>query len=158
MTKRKKDHSKRLYLRFVPVEAVAFVGADGGLVALMLGELRSVIEDFLSLELIARHLLYQEAHSVSQHVSDLNKKLKKTKKKKQHTKSQSVLKAVTQDLEQTNFIHTSLLFTLRWLSICLSRVLATLISLEDIIFLFRMARGTSGLGVRSTSLTRGVDI
>jgi len=44
------------------------------------------------------------------------------------------------------------LFTLRWESISISSPLATRMSLEAIIFLLRMARGTSGLGVRSRFL------
>lgn len=42
-----------------------------------------------------------------------------------------------------------LVFTLRWVLISISIPLATLISLEAINFLLSMARGTSGLGVRS---------
>lgn len=64
--------SVRLYLGFVPVEAVVFVVLDCSLVALVLGQLGSVVEDLVGLELIAGHPLDHLAHSVSQHLPDLN--------------------------------------------------------------------------------------
>lgn len=62
----------QLYLSLVPVEAVVFVVGEGSLVALMLGEFGSFVENLLGLENIAGHTLNHLAHSVSQHLPDLH--------------------------------------------------------------------------------------
>lgn len=61
-----------MHLSFVPVEAVVFVVVDCSLVALMLGQFGSVVENFLGLELITGHPLDHLVHILSQHLPDLN--------------------------------------------------------------------------------------
>lgn len=62
----------QLYLSFVPVEAVVFVVVECILVALMLGEFGSLVENLLGLQLTAGHPLDHLAHSLSQQLLDLN--------------------------------------------------------------------------------------
>lgn len=60
------------YLRLVPVEAAAFVVVDSGLVAAILGEFGSVVQNLLRLQHAAGHLLHDVAHGLSQSLLDLN--------------------------------------------------------------------------------------
>lgn len=62
-----------LYLRFVPVEAVVFVVVDCSPVALVVGQIRSFIENLLRHELIACHSLDHFAHSLSQSLPHLKR-------------------------------------------------------------------------------------
>lgn len=66
------DSRVRLYLGFVPVEAVVFVVVDRRLVALMLGQVGSGVENLLGLELIVGHLLHDFSHRISHNLPDLN--------------------------------------------------------------------------------------
>lgn len=122
----------------MPVEAVAFVVIHCSLVALMLGEVSPFVQNLLSLEPIAGHLFNHFAHGVGQQLSDLIKS------------STHIVRARNMDLVTVNAEDkkSASLRTLRCTLISISRPLAALISFEDISFLLRMARGTSGLGVR----------
>lgn len=62
----------QLYLSFVPVEAVVFVVVDRSLVALMLGQVCSGVENLLGLVFIVGHLLHNFAHRLSHHLPELN--------------------------------------------------------------------------------------
>lgn len=68
----KKEPPDQLYLGSVPVEAVVLVVVDCGLVALMLGQVGSAVQNVLGLELVAGHPLSHLAHGLSQHLPDLN--------------------------------------------------------------------------------------
>ena len=66
------DPSAQLYLSFVPVEAVVFEVVECSLVASVLGEIGSLVENLLGLELTAGHPLHHFTHGISHRLPDLN--------------------------------------------------------------------------------------
>lgn len=125
-----------LYLGLVPVEADAPVVSERRRVALVLGEVSLFVENLLRLGLVSRHHPDHLAHGGIQYLPDLERQ----------TGVHHLLLCVLLRDRRVPFP------TLRWLLIFVSSSLASPMSLEAIIFLFRMARGTSGLGVRSMSV------
>lgn len=64
--------SVQIYLLFVPVEALVFIMVDGGLVALVLSQVGSFVQNFFRLQRVAGHSLDHPVHDVSQHLPNLS--------------------------------------------------------------------------------------
>lgn len=126
------------YLLFVPVEAVALVMVDCSLVAPVLGQVRPIVQNLLRRQPVARHSPDHPEHGVGQHLPDLR------------ASTAGAVELLPPAEERSSSVST-----LRWLLISIRILWVALRSLEAIIFLLRMARGTSGLGVRSRSVTGG---
>lgn len=60
-----------VYLLLVPVEALVFVMVDGGLVAPVLGQVGSFVQDFFRLQRVAGHSQDHPVHDASQQVPRL---------------------------------------------------------------------------------------
>lgn len=149
------------HLRLVPVEAGVFVVTDCSLVATMLRQFTSLVENLISLQFTACHLLQDCTHGVSHHLPGLHthththvtQPYTQMHKHSEHSVTPRCSGPCSVMIWSIIFSCQSSLSlrTWRWALISFNSRLASVMSLEYISFLFKMARGTSGLGVRSGS-------